>query len=161
MNSKTTKAKYLKFAVLIISVSFILGAISACLPFNMSVPELDNNAISNTVATITQNSSDGLGEFNDGYTYVYTDRTKIDKYRAGDESTPYDITTVKVDKTNNARGTQKNPYVISTTSDWPLAPARRPPLRRPRRSVRGSVPLSASCTARGWPGRSPSSTAAP
>ncbi|MDE7071012.1 MAG: hypothetical protein K2O86_03460, partial [Clostridia bacterium] len=118
MDSKTSRAKYLKVAILIISVCFILGAISACLPFNMSVPALDNNAISNTIATITQNSSDGLGEFNDGYTYVYTDRTKIDKYRAGDESTPYDITTVKVDKTNNARGTQKNPYVISTTSDW-------------------------------------------
>ena len=82
MNSKTLRAKYLKFAILIISVCFILGAISACLPFNISIPTLDNDIINNTAMTITQNSTDNLGEFNDGYSYVYTDRTKIDGYRA-------------------------------------------------------------------------------
>ena len=78
MNSKTIRAKYLKFAILIISVSFILGAISACLPFNVSIPELNDNAISDTEVIITQNTSDGLGEFNDGYSYVYTDKNKVD-----------------------------------------------------------------------------------
>ncbi|MDE7070673.1 MAG: hypothetical protein K2O86_01700, partial [Clostridia bacterium] len=116
MNSKTLRAKYLKFTILIISICFILGAISACLPFNISVPTLGNDAISNTVATITQNSSDNLGEFNDGYSYVYTDKTKIDGYRAGTEV--YDITTHKVAKTSTNRGTQDNPYVIATTADW-------------------------------------------
>ncbi|MDE7071194.1 MAG: hypothetical protein K2O86_04405, partial [Clostridia bacterium] len=118
MTTKTSKAKYLKFAILIISVCFILGAISACLPFNMSVPELDDNAIDNMAMTITTNATDGLGEFNDGYSYVYTDKNLVDKYRAGDVNTPYDISAVKVDKANNARGSQKNPYVISTTADW-------------------------------------------
>ncbi len=116
MNSKTLRAKYLKFAILIISVCFILGAISACLPFNVSVPTLDNDIINNTAMTITQNSTDNLGEFNDGYSYVYTDRTKIDGYRAGTED--YDITTHKVAKTSINRGTQDNPYVIATTADW-------------------------------------------
>ncbi|MDE7070836.1 MAG: hypothetical protein K2O86_02540, partial [Clostridia bacterium] len=118
MNSKTTKAKYLKFAILIISVCFILGAISACLPFNISIPTLDNDTIDNTAMTITQNSSDNLGEFNDGYSYVYTDKTKIDDYRAGTED--YDITTHKVAKTSINRGTQDNPYVIATTADWEI-----------------------------------------
>ncbi|MCI8421442.1 MAG: hypothetical protein HFE34_04050, partial [Clostridia bacterium] len=116
MNSKTLRAKYLKFAILIISVCFILGAISACLPFNISIPTLDNDIINNTAMTITQNSTDNLGEFNDGYSYVYTDRTKIDGYRAGTED--YDITTHKVAKTSINRGTQDNPYVIATTADW-------------------------------------------
>ncbi len=101
MNSKTLRAKYLKFAILIILICILLGAISACLPFNLSVPELDNNAIDNTAVTIAQNSNDGLGEFNNGYSYVYTDKTKIDKYRAGASDTPYDITIVKVDKTQS------------------------------------------------------------
>ncbi len=116
MDSKTIRAKYLKFALLIISVCFILGAISACLPFNISIPTLDNDTISDTAMTITQNSSDGLGEFNDGYSYVYTDKTKIDGYRAGTED--YDITTHKVAKTSSNRGTQDNPYVIASVDDW-------------------------------------------
>ena len=71
MNSKTLRARYLKFAILIISVCLILGAISACLPFNMSVPTLDNDTIDNTAMTITTNPTDRLGEFRDGYNYVY------------------------------------------------------------------------------------------
>ncbi|MDE6472780.1 MAG: hypothetical protein K2L52_07095, partial [Clostridia bacterium] len=117
MNSKTTKAKYLKFAILIISICFLLGAISACLPFNISVPELNDNVISDTAVNITQNANDGLGEFNDGLPYVFTDKTLIDDFRAGNASTPYDITMVKVD-TSKERGAQANPYVISTTADW-------------------------------------------
>ncbi|MDE5654180.1 MAG: InlB B-repeat-containing protein, partial [Clostridia bacterium] len=117
MNSRTIKAKYLKSAILIISVCFLLGAISACLPFNISVPELADNAISDTAMNITQNTSDGLGEFNNGYSYVYTDKTLVDKYRAGDANTPYDISIVEVDKTQ-ARGTQENPFVIASVDDW-------------------------------------------
>ncbi|MDE7071252.1 MAG: InlB B-repeat-containing protein, partial [Clostridia bacterium] len=120
MDSKTTKAKYLKFAILIISVCFILGAISACLPFNVSVPTLGNDAIGNTATTITTNATDRLGEFRDGYKYVYTDKTKIDDYRAGDTNTPYDITTHEVAKTSSNRGSQDNPYVISTTDEWDI-----------------------------------------
>ncbi|MDE6870333.1 MAG: hypothetical protein K2J75_06360, partial [Clostridia bacterium] len=71
----------------------------------------------NTAVTITPNASDGLGEFNNGYSYVYTDKDLIDNYRAGNPNTPYDISTVKVD-TSQARGTQKNPYVISSVADW-------------------------------------------
>ncbi|MDE6472635.1 MAG: hypothetical protein K2L52_06370, partial [Clostridia bacterium] len=117
MNSKTLRAKYLKFAILIISICFLIGAISACLPLNMSVPELKNNALNDTAMSITQNSTDGLGEFNNGYSYVYTDKTLVDKYRAGDPDTPYDISVVKVDATKG-RGTQENPFVIASVDDW-------------------------------------------
>ncbi|MDE6475061.1 MAG: hypothetical protein K2L70_08185, partial [Clostridia bacterium] len=119
MNLAKTKAKYLKCAIFIISICFILGALSACLPFNISIPDkLDEDAINDTAMTITPNSSDGLGEFNDGYKYVYTDKDLIDDFRAGDPNTPYDITIHIVNKTDINRGTQDNPYVISSTDDW-------------------------------------------
>ncbi|MDE6472646.1 MAG: hypothetical protein K2L52_06425, partial [Clostridia bacterium] len=115
MDSKTLRVKYLKFAILIISVCFLLGAISACLPIGISIPELESNAISETKVTITQNTTDLLGEFNNGYSYIYSDKDKVDGYRAGTQD--YDITTHKVVSTS-ARGTQDNPYVIATTDDW-------------------------------------------
>ncbi|MDE6606059.1 MAG: hypothetical protein K2K85_08605 [Clostridia bacterium] len=118
MKLAKTKEKYLKCAILIISICFILGALSACLPFNISIPDkLEEDAIDNTAMNITTNSSDGLGEFKNGYNYVYTDKDLIDDYRAGNPNTPYDISIVKVD-TSQARGTQKNPYVIASVDDW-------------------------------------------
>ncbi|MDE5911377.1 MAG: hypothetical protein K2H24_03500, partial [Clostridia bacterium] len=118
MNLAKSKSKYLKCAILIISICILLGALSACLPFNISSPDtLDKDAIDNAAATITTNSTDGLGEFNDGYSYVYTDKDLIDDFRAGNPNTPYDVSVVKVDM-SQARGTQKNPYVITSIEDW-------------------------------------------
>ncbi|MDE7349239.1 MAG: hypothetical protein K2N53_06215, partial [Clostridia bacterium] len=118
MNLAKSKAKYLKCLILIISICFIMGALAACLPFSIYVPDkLEEDAIDNTVAHITTNASDGLGEFNDNYSYVYTDKNKIEKYRAGDTNTEYDTTMQTVVKTS-ARGTQANPYVISTVEEW-------------------------------------------
>ncbi|MDE5655420.1 MAG: hypothetical protein K2I46_07465, partial [Clostridia bacterium] len=116
MNSKTLRTKYLKSALLIITVCLILGAISACLPFNVSIPELNNNAISDTAVTITTNTSDGLGEFNNGFSYVFTDKNKVDGYRAGTED--YDMTSHKVVKTSGNRGSEDNPYVITNVTQW-------------------------------------------
>ncbi|MDE7191934.1 MAG: hypothetical protein K2O35_05670, partial [Clostridia bacterium] len=73
---------------------------------------------------ITTNSSDGLGEFNDGYTYIYTDKDLIASFRGGnpvpaDKPTSFeDMTLVTVAKTSSNRGSQANPYVIATTDDW-------------------------------------------
>ncbi|MDE6869812.1 MAG: hypothetical protein K2J75_03700, partial [Clostridia bacterium] len=118
MNLAKSKSKYLKCAIFIISICILLGALSACLPFNISLPDtLKGEEMDNTAVTITPNASDGLGEFNNGYSYVYTDKDLINDYRAGDSSTPYDISIVKVD-TSQARGTQKNPYVIASETDW-------------------------------------------
>ena len=69
------KTKYLKCAILIISICILLGAISACLPFSISLPDmLDEDAIDDAAMTITPNEIDGLGEFEDGYCYVYTNK---------------------------------------------------------------------------------------
>ena len=72
------------------------------MPFNISLPDtLEENAIDDTAMTITTNPSDGLGEFNNGYSYVYTDKSVIDSYRSGASSLKYDITMHKVAKTEN------------------------------------------------------------
>ncbi|MDE6491848.1 MAG: hypothetical protein K2L37_01705, partial [Lactobacillus sp.] len=68
--------------------------------------------------TITTNADDGLGEFNDGYSYVYTDKNLIDDFRAGDPNTQYDLSAQKVAKTDSNRGTKENPYVIASVDDW-------------------------------------------
>ncbi|MDE7348668.1 MAG: hypothetical protein K2N53_03300, partial [Clostridia bacterium] len=113
------KTKYLKCAILIISICILLGAISACLPFSISLPNtLDKDAIDNTAMTITPHESDGLGMFEDGYCYVYTDKDLVEKYRAGDADTPFDVSTQKVTKTSSNRGEKANPYVISSLTDW-------------------------------------------
>ncbi|MDE7070517.1 MAG: hypothetical protein K2O86_00910, partial [Clostridia bacterium] len=116
MNSKTLRAKYLKFVILIISVCIILGAISACLPFNISIPTLDNDSIS-ALARPTTPTTNGFSYFNDGVKYVFTDRTKVDDFRAGTED--FDITTVTV-KSSDVQGTQTNPHVITSIDEWEI-----------------------------------------
>ncbi|MCX4363008.1 MAG: hypothetical protein OSJ74_06475, partial [Clostridia bacterium] len=118
MNSKKLKSKYSKCSILIISLCIIWGAISACLPFSISLPDkLDQGDINNTAMDITTNASDGFGEFKDGYSYVYTDVNLIDKYRANDLDTPYDLSKHKV-TSSSARGTYENPYVITNVTQW-------------------------------------------
>ncbi len=121
MNSKKLKSKYLKCSILIISLCIIIGAISACLPFSISLPDmLDEGELNHTAIDITTNESDGLKEFGDGYLYVYTDKSLVEKYRAGDADTPYDLTSQKVAKTSSNRGEKENPYVITSVADWEI-----------------------------------------
>ncbi|MDE6362073.1 MAG: hypothetical protein K2L53_03765, partial [Clostridia bacterium] len=88
------------------------------MPFSISVPDkLEEDAIGNTEMTINTNSSDGFGEFVNGYNYVFTDINLVDKYRADDLNTPYDFTLQKVTSAST-RGTHGNPYVITTVDQW-------------------------------------------
>ncbi len=113
------KRMYLKYAILIISICIFIGSISACLPFGISLPDtLEERSIDNTAMTITTNQSDGLGEFSDGYLYVYTNKDLIEDYRAGSSSVLDDLSYQIVAKTSTNRGDKENPYVISNTDEW-------------------------------------------
>ncbi|MCX4363384.1 MAG: hypothetical protein OSJ74_08385, partial [Clostridia bacterium] len=81
---------------------------------------LDEGELNHTAIDITTNESDGLKEFGDGYLYVYTDKSLVEKYRAGDADTPYDLTSQKVAKTSSNRGEKENPYVITSVADWEI-----------------------------------------
>ena len=61
------------------------------------------------------NGTNELGCFPDGYSYVFTDKTKITSFRS--RITDSDLTTVTVDSSLPV-GNQKNPYVIADTDDW-------------------------------------------
>ena len=63
------------------------------------------------------NSSDGFGEYKDGSSYVFTDINLVDKYRADNPNTPYDMT-IKTVSRASVRGTHENPYVITTVAQW-------------------------------------------
>ncbi|MDE5616180.1 MAG: hypothetical protein K2I78_00145, partial [Clostridia bacterium] len=114
------KRRIANVSLFIIIAIFVLSAVFSCAPFDLGDSKTKENSslFENTALTITTNADDSLGEFNDGYSYVYTDKNLIDDYRAGDSNTPYDITSHKVAKTTINRGTQDNPYVLSTTDDW-------------------------------------------
>ncbi len=71
--------------------------------------------ISAQAANITYPSgSNGLGQFPEGYTYIFTDKNKSTQYhnRTGDS----DLTSIEVD--NAKHGTLSNPYVIANAADW-------------------------------------------
>ncbi|MDE6189122.1 MAG: hypothetical protein K2G37_02390, partial [Clostridia bacterium] len=95
---------------------FILGAVLSCVPFDFTLYSAKEEiGVTNTAYSITTNTSDGLGEFNDGASYIYTDKNKVNDYRAGNIDT--DMTPQTVNKTKD-RGTIENPYVIASEDDW-------------------------------------------
>ena len=113
------RKRIIDFSLFIIIGIFILSAVLSCVSsIDVNLTFEKNTPTTNTGMTITTNTKDGLGEFNDGFSYVFTDKTLIDNYRAGDADTPFDITSHKIQKTDINRGSQDNPYVISTTDEW-------------------------------------------
>ncbi len=73
------------------------------------------NLTSNMALNVTYPTSGELGQFANGYSYVFTDKDKVDDFRAG--NIDYDMTILKVD-TTQPHGSQKNPYVIASIDDW-------------------------------------------
>ncbi|MDE6472453.1 MAG: hypothetical protein K2L52_05445, partial [Clostridia bacterium] len=100
----------------VIVLSCVIGIFGKISNFNIGNDVLDNNSITPTSRPIISNTG-SLSSFADGAKYVFTDKSKIDGFRAGTEQ--YDITTVEVD-TSETIGTQKNPYVITSTNEWEI-----------------------------------------
>ncbi|MDE6362240.1 MAG: hypothetical protein K2L53_04610, partial [Clostridia bacterium] len=121
MNLAKSKTKYLKCLILIISICFIIGALAACLPFSIYVPDkLEEDAINDTAYTVTYDSADSLGKLKDKTSYVFTNKDYVNDYRAGllnAENQLSDMKIVTVDATAT-HGSQLNPYVIADKNDW-------------------------------------------
>ena len=100
---------------MVMVLSCVIGVFGDSINIPKYVEESDFN-VSNTAIPVTKNSDDNLGEFEDGLAYIYTAKNLVDSFRTS--SAPYDITTHKVAKTDANRGSQENPYVISSTADW-------------------------------------------
>ncbi|MDE6188683.1 MAG: hypothetical protein K2G37_00155, partial [Clostridia bacterium] len=94
--------KVANLTLIVILAVFILGAVLSCFPFDFTLYSAKEEiGVTNTAYNITTNTSDGLGEFADGASYIYTDKTKVDNFRAANIES--DLTIQKVKKTQ-ARG---------------------------------------------------------
>ena len=64
---------------------------------------------------VIYDTTDGLGRYPNGTSYMFTDRTKVDAFRAG--TIDKDTTVIKVNS-SATWGTQANPIVLATYDDW-------------------------------------------
>ncbi len=106
--------------VLIIAMSCVLYLFTDVVKFNDNQSTGINgigNLTSNTALNVTYPTSGELGQFANGYSYVFTDKDKVDDFRAG--NIDFDMTTIKVD-TTQSHGSQENPYVIASVEDWEI-----------------------------------------
>ncbi|MCX4363880.1 MAG: hypothetical protein OSJ74_10965, partial [Clostridia bacterium] len=106
--------------VLIIAMSCVLYLFTDVVKFNDNQSTGINgigNITRNTALDVTYPTSGELGQFTNGYSYVFTDKDKVDDFRAG--NIDFDMTTIKVD-TTQPHGSQENPYVIASVEDWEI-----------------------------------------
>ncbi|MDE6471917.1 MAG: hypothetical protein K2L52_02695, partial [Clostridia bacterium] len=110
--------KYIVVLAILIAMTLLLCAIPKGIGLidNDMLQDISNSGLTNTSFNVNYPTSGGLGQFDNGVTYVYTDPTKVDDFRAGTISS--DITEVTVDTSKPHGTSQQNPYVISTLADW-------------------------------------------
>ena len=93
-----TKTRNLTCAALVIAVCFIIGAISAFIPFGVKDYKYDAQediAVDSMLYNITYDNSNSLGRLQDKAMYTFTDKDIYDKYRAGTKNS--DTTIIYVD----------------------------------------------------------------
>ena len=66
-------------------------------------------------AAVIYDTTDSLGRLPNGTSYMFTDRTKVDAFRAG--TIDKDTTVIKVNSAAS-HGSQENPYAIANYDDW-------------------------------------------
>ncbi|MDE6472751.1 MAG: InlB B-repeat-containing protein, partial [Clostridia bacterium] len=116
------KNNYLIKYVVVLAILIAMTILACAIPKgigsidNDMLQDISNSGFTNTSFNVNYPTSGGLGQFDNGVTYVYTDPEKIDDFRAGTISR--DITEVTVDTSKPHGTSQQNPYVISTLADW-------------------------------------------
>ena len=116
------KNNYLIKYVIALAILIAMTVIAFAIPTGVGLigddklQEISSSNLTNTAFNVNYPTSGGLGQFDNGVTYVYTDPTKVDDFRAGTISK--DFTEVTVDTSKPHGTSQQNPYVISTLADW-------------------------------------------
>ncbi|MCX4363715.1 MAG: hypothetical protein OSJ74_10110, partial [Clostridia bacterium] len=115
-----TKEKSKRIAVL--AIILIVFASVGCVMYSLSDVGMYKDGYNGNINTTplgrpTISTAGDLSRFSDGVKYVFTDKGKVDDFRAG--NIEFEITTIVVDSAQ-AWGTQRNPYVITTTDEWDL-----------------------------------------
>ncbi|MDE6475067.1 MAG: hypothetical protein K2L70_08215 [Clostridia bacterium] len=116
-NCKKSLAIFTIALILVIAVSCVLGIFSNLANFKEYAGENGNNNSTTPLSRPTISTAGDLSHFADGVKYVFTDKNKVDDFRAGTED--FDITIVTV-KSADTPGTQTNPYVITSIDEWEI-----------------------------------------
>ena len=98
---------------MLMALSCVIGIFSDSANIKEYVGDTSDINLSATVRPTTPTTG-GYSYFNTGVKYVFTDKTKVDGFRAGTED--FDTTIVTV--TGGTEGTQTNPHVITTYDEW-------------------------------------------
>ncbi|MCI8420949.1 MAG: hypothetical protein HFE34_01510, partial [Clostridia bacterium] len=114
-NKKILTLLSIALAVVIV-LSCVIGIFGDSVNISKYAGDTSDINISATTRPTTP-TTNGFSYFADGVKYVFTDRTKVDGFRAGTED--FDITTITV-KSSDVQGTQTNPHVITTIDEWEI-----------------------------------------
>ncbi len=119
MNTKERNRKIALLSIVVavaVIVSCALGIfIDVALPKEYKKPSISIDKTAGSAIAVDYPDPSGLGQFKNGFKYVYTDKDKVDGFRAGTEQ--YDVSTQEVN-TSMPRGSKENPYVIASVGDW-------------------------------------------
>ncbi len=119
MNTKERNRKIALLSIVVavaVIVSCALGIfIDVALPKEYKEPSISIDKTAGSAIAVDYPDPSGLGQFKNGFKYVYTDKDKVDGFRAGTEQ--YDVSTQEVN-TSMPRGSKENPYVIASVGDW-------------------------------------------
>ncbi|MDE5654007.1 MAG: hypothetical protein K2I46_00170, partial [Clostridia bacterium] len=108
--------KYVVVLAILIAMTILACAIPKGIDLNVDDTfQETSTGITNTAYNVIYPTSGGLGQFDDGTVYVYTDPTKVESAHAGTINNDLSLVTVDI---TYPHGAQKNPYVINTLADW-------------------------------------------
>ncbi|MDE6471645.1 MAG: hypothetical protein K2L52_01300, partial [Clostridia bacterium] len=99
----------------VIALSCVIGIFGDSANISNYAEDISDNVISTPLARPTTPTTGGFSYFANGVKYVFTDKDKVDGFKAGTEQ--FDISTVVVNS-SDVQGTQTNPHVITSIDEW-------------------------------------------
>ncbi|MDE5654321.1 MAG: hypothetical protein K2I46_01770, partial [Clostridia bacterium] len=119
MIKSNNKKKILTLLTITLAVVIVLSCVIGIFADRANISnfagDISDSVISTPLARPTTPTTGGFSYFTNGVKYVFTNKDKVDGFRAGTEQ--FDMTTVIVNS-SDVQGTQTNPHVITTIDEW-------------------------------------------
>ena len=120
MENSNKKKKMITLMSIALAVVIVLSCVIGIFGDSVNITKYVGDNIDINISDTsrpTTPTTNGFSYFADGVKYVFTDKTKVDGFRAGTED--FDITTIIV-KSTDVQGTQTNPHVITSIDEWEI-----------------------------------------
>ncbi|MDE7337217.1 MAG: hypothetical protein K2N32_03795, partial [Clostridia bacterium] len=104
-------------SVSVILLAFVVGIFAWFTPIKSNIKDNAADSMEQSAITELASTTTSYGKFANKSKYTFTDKTKIASYRASEDNTGTDTTTIEVDS-SATHGSQKNPYVIDNFAGW-------------------------------------------